>query len=101
MNDWLIAVFIGSVIGLLLGVKIARDSHARQPVKGGKLAQTFHYLACAGITGVLPFVITGVVVGLPFLYLFGTAVGFLALTAAFLLLDVVVERSDGTPSAAR
>jgi hypothetical protein len=101
MSDWLIAVFVGALCGLVLGIKIARDSNKKQPVKGGPLAQTFHYLACAGITAVLPFVITGLVVGLPFVQLFGTAVGFLALTAAFLLLDVVVERSAGTPSAAR
>ena len=61
MTEWLIAVIVGVAVGLLLGVKIARDSNKKQPVVGGPLAKTFHYLACAGLTGVLPFVITGLV----------------------------------------
>ena len=32
------------------------------------------------MSGMLPFIIAGVIIGLPFLALFGTAVGFLALT---------------------
>jgi hypothetical protein len=103
MSDWLIAVLIGAALGLLIGIKIARDSNARQPVRGGALAQTFHYLACSGLTGMLPFIITGIIVGLPALLLFGTAVGFLALTAVFLLLDAAIERglpvSPGTGAA--
>jgi hypothetical protein len=93
MNDWLIAVFIGLVIGLVLGVKIARDSHKRQPVVGGIVGQALHYLACSGLTSVLPFIIAGIVVGLPFLQLFGTGVGLLALTAVFLVIYALIERS--------
>jgi len=101
MNDWLIAVLIGLAIGLLLGIKIARDSHRKQPVLGGILAQVFHYLACASMTTMLPFIITGIVVGLSFFKLFGTAVLFLAFTAIFLLVDVLLERMAATPTAAR
>ncbi len=93
MNDWLIAVLIGVVLGLALGVKIARDSNAEQPVRGGMLAQVFHYLACAGLSGMLPFIIAGIIVGLPFVKLFGTALGFLALTAVFLLVHAGTERT--------
>jgi len=92
MSEWLIAILIGAAIGLALGVKIARDSNAKQPVRGGALAQVFHYLACAGLSGMLPFIITGIIVGLPFLKLFGTAVGFLAITGAFLLIHAGAER---------
>lgn len=94
MNDWLIAILIGAAIGLALGVKIARDSNAKQPVRGGALAGVFHYLACAGLSGMLPFIIAGIIVGLPFLKLFGTAVGFLAATAAFLLVHAGAERAS-------
>lgn len=100
MNDWLIAVLIGAALGLVIGIKIARDSHAKQPVMGSLLAQVFHYLACAGLTGMVPFIITGIIVGLPFVRLFGTAVGFLALTAAFLLIHATFERTSDSPSAA-
>ncbi len=100
MTEWVIAVLIGATIGLVIGVKIARDSNARQPVRGGVLAQVFHYLACAGLTGMLPFIITGIVVGLSFLALFGTAVGFLALTGVFLLAHAGFERTGGSSRSA-
>ena len=101
MVDWLIAVLIGAVCGLVIGIKIAHDSNRKQPVRGGILAQVFHYLACAGLTSMLPFVIAGIIVGLGFLALFGTAVGFLALTGVFLLIHAGFERASGKPSAAR
>ncbi len=93
MSDWMIAVLIGAAFGLVIGVKIARDSNARQPVQGGPLAQIFHYLASALLPAMLPYIITGLVVGLPFLTLFGTALGFLALTALSVLLYAAVEYS--------
>jgi ABC-type Fe3+ transport system permease subunit len=100
MEHWVIAVVIGAVFGLVIGVKIARDSHRRQPVQGS-IARVFHYLACAGLASMLPFIIAGIVFGLRFLVLFGTAVGFLALTAVFLLAYASFEQTTGTPSAAR
>ena len=104
MSDWLVAIIVGVAFGLVLGVKIARDSNAKQPVQGGPLARVFHYLACAGLTGMVPFIVAGIVVGLPFVKLFGTAVGFLALTGLFLLVSATLERPERkrkrTPSAA-
>lgn len=91
MSDWLIAVLIGAAFGLVIGIKIARDSNAKLAVVGGPLAQVFHYLASASLTGMLPYIITGLIVGLSFLTLFGTAIGFLALTALFLLLYGLIE----------
>jgi hypothetical protein len=99
MNEWLIAIIIGAAFGLVIGIKIARDSNAKAPVQGGPLAQVFHYLACSGLTGMLPFIIAGIIVGLPFVKLFGTAVGFLALTAIFLLIHASIERG-AAPSVA-
>lgn len=93
MGDWMLAVVIGAGVGLLLGVKIARDSHADHPVMGGPLAQVFHYLACVGLTGMLPFIITGIIVGLHFLELFGTALSFLAFTALMLLIYAAIEQN--------
>jgi ABC-type Fe3+ transport system permease subunit len=96
MNNWMIAILIGAVCGLVLGIKIARDSNAKLAVKGGPLAQIFHYLASASLTGMLPYIVTGLIVGLSFLKLFGTAVGFLALTGIFLLIHAVFERTAAT-----
>lgn len=93
MENWLIAVLIGAALGLLLGIKIARDSNKKQPVRGGLLAQVFHYIACSGLSGMLPFVIAGIIIGLPFLALFGTAVGFLVLTGVSLLVYATFDRA--------
>jgi hypothetical protein len=92
MENWLIAVIVGAALGLLLGIKIARDSNKKQPVHGA-LAHVFHYIACSGLSGMLPFIIAGVIIGLPFLALFGTAVGFLALTGVSLLVYASVDQA--------
>lgn len=94
MNDWLIALFIGAAVGLVIGIKIARDSNKKLAVTGGPLAQLFHYLASAALTGTMPYVITGLIVGLSFLKLFGTAVGFLAVAALSLLIYGIFERAS-------
>lgn len=94
MNEWVIAILIGAAIGLVIGIKIARDSNKKLAVKGGPLAQLFHYLASAALTGMVPYIITGLIVGLSFLKLFGTAVGFLAVTALFLLIYGLFERAS-------
>ena len=99
MNEWMIAILIGAACGLVLGIKIARDSNAKLAIKGGPLAQIFHYLASASLTGMLPYIITGLIVGLSFLKLFGTAVGFLALTGIFLLVHAQFERTAANTSA--
>jgi len=93
MNEWLVAVIVGAAFGFVIGIKIARDSNAKEPIQGGPVAQLFHYFACAGLTGMVPFIITGILVGLPFIKLFGTAVGFLAATAIFLVIHASIERS--------
>lgn len=97
MGEWLLALLIGVTVGLVLGVKIAHDSNKKQPVRGGPVAQTLHYLACAAMMSVLPFIIAGIVFGLKFLLLLGTGVGFLALTGLFLLLEASIERGATAP----
>ncbi len=99
MNEWVLAILIGVAFGLVIGVKIARDSHTRLAVNGGPLAQLFHYLASASLTGMLPYIVTGLIVGLSFVKLFGTAVGFLILSAIFLLVYAVFERFAVPPTA--
>jgi hypothetical protein len=93
MSDWLIAVLIGVTFGFVLGMKIARDSNQKEAVRGSGLAHAFHYLASASMSGTLPFIIAGISVGLPFLRLFGTAVGFLVVTLVLLLGYAAFERS--------
>ena len=99
MENWLIAVAIGGAVGVVLGVKIAQDSNAKLAVKGGAPAQLFHYLAGVSLSALLPYIVAGVVVGLSFSALIGTAFGFMALTGLFLLLYAVFERRTQAPSA--
>lgn len=97
MENWLVAVLIGLGVGLLLGIKIAQDSNKKQPVRGGIVAQVLHYLACSGMTSVLPFVLAGLILGVRFLALVGTGVGLLALTMTFLLIEAMIERGAPMP----
>lgn len=93
MSDWLWAVIIGVAFGLAIGVRLARDSKQKQGLRGGAVSEVLHTLACAGIASVLPFIIAGIVLGLPFLTLVGTGVGFLAFVALALLAFAALERA--------
>lgn len=97
MEDWLLAVLIGVAVGFVLGIKIARDSNKKQPVRGGSVAQTLHYLACAGMSSVLPFVLAGIILGVKFLALFATGLGLLAVTMTLLLIEAMIERGAPAP----
>jgi hypothetical protein len=96
MGDWLVAVGIGVVLGLAQGILIAREANRRAPVVGGTPGQVLHYLACSGLASTLPFVIAGLIVGLRFVVLFGTAVGFLVVTFGLLVAYAAVERDVAT-----
>jgi len=93
MSDWLWAVIIGVAFGLVIGVKLARDSKRKQGLRGGAVSEVLHMLACAGVASVLPFIIAGIVLGLPFLTLLGTGVGFLAFVALALLAFAALEQA--------
>ena len=93
MSDWLLAVMIGAAFGLAIGVKLARDSKQKKGLRGGAASEALHYVACAGIASVLPFVIAGIVLGLPFPTLIGTGVGFLAFVALVLLAFAALENA--------
>lgn len=94
MSDWLLAVLIGIALGLVIGVKLARDSKKKQGLRGGAASEALHYLACAGIASVLPFVLAGIVLGLPFLTLLVTGAGFLAIVALALLIFAALEQTS-------
>ncbi len=91
MSDWMTAVLIGGCIGAVLGAGIARYSLKELRIQGGPVAQVLHYLACALFGSSTPFIITAIVVGLPFLMMFGTAVGFIATAGLMVYLYGIVE----------
>ena len=93
MSDWLLSVLIGIALGLAIGVKLAQASKEKQGLRGGAASEALHTLACAGIASVLPFALAGIALGLPFLTLLGTGVGFLAIVALALLAFAALEQA--------
>jgi len=93
VSDWPLAVLIGIALGLAIGVRLARDSKKQQGLRGGAASEALHTLACVGIASVFPFIVAGVVLGLPFLTLLGTGVGFLAIVALALLAFAALEQA--------
>ncbi len=89
---WLMALGIGSVFGLIVGVFVARTSAARKPIKGGPLARFFHYLGSSAFVAAAPTVLIGVILyRLPFWSSIGLAFGLLALVAVCLIVYGMFE----------
>jgi hypothetical protein len=84
-NDWPTALLIGVTIGAVIGIFVARQSLKEQAIRGGLLAQVLHYLACAMLSSTTAFIVTAIVVGVPFLQMFGTAVGIIIVGAVLVL----------------
>ncbi len=59
LPNWAVALLVGGAIGLIVGVFLARRSAKEQPIKGGPLANLFHYLAASAFVGVAPTVLIG------------------------------------------
>ncbi len=84
---WLMALLIGGVFGLIVGVFVARTSAARKPIKGGPVANFFHYLGSSAFVAAAPTVLIGVILyRLPFWSSIGLAFGLLALVAVCLII---------------
>lgn len=97
MSDWMTAVVIGGVIGAVLGIGLARYSLKKLGIQGGLVAHSLHYLACAFFGSSTPFIITAIIVGVPFLTMFGTALGFIA-TAGLMTFLYGVAESQAQPA---
>ncbi len=66
MPQWLIALLVGTGLGLWLGTFVARKSAARKPIRGGPPAHLFHYLGIsASIGALLTFLIGSMLYKLP------------------------------------
>jgi len=96
MPNWLIAMIVGGVFGLIFGVFVTRKSAARQPIRGGQVAQIFHYLGASAFVSVAPTVI--VCSYLYKLHFFprllrgiGTGFGMLAIAAVCLIIYAAFE----------
>jgi hypothetical protein len=96
MTSSLIALLIGGIVGLILGIFVARKSAAEKPIRGGMAASLFHYLGASASVAVLPTILIGT-----FVYRLGLvrnillAVGVLVVSAVCLLLYAVFESQAG------
>ncbi len=96
---WLMALLIGGVFGLIVGVFVARDSAARKPIKGGPLANVFQYLGSSAFVAAAPTVLIGAMgYRLPFWSSIGLALGLLALVGICLMIYGVFEVRAAGPS---
>jgi hypothetical protein len=80
MDDRLLIMLGVSVaFGLIVGPFVARMSSNKEKIHGGFLSQLFHFIAVVLFTGLVPGVITGIIVG----------EGLLVIPIAFAMLGVV------------
>ena len=96
MPNWLIAITIGGAFGLVFGIFVSRKSAAQKPIRGGTVAQVFHYLGASAFMSVAPTVLV-----CSFLYKLhffprllrgiGTGFGMLAIAAVCLILYAAFE----------
>ena len=92
MPNWVYALLIGGVIGLILGYFVARKSAAEKPIRGGMLASLFHYLGASAFVSVAPTVlIAAVIYRLGFARDLILAIGMLAISAVCLLIHAAFE----------
>jgi hypothetical protein len=92
MPNWLIALLIGSALGLVFGIFVARKSIAEKPIQGGTPARILHYLAASAFLAAAPTVLIGAILfKLPFIQGFSLAIGLLMTAWIFLMIHALFE----------
>jgi hypothetical protein len=97
MPNWLIALLIGGVLGLILGASVARKSAQQKPIKGGPVAEALHYVASSAFVAVGPTVLVTAILNRELHFfprlLSGLAMGLslIAVAAVCLLVFAVFE----------
>jgi hypothetical protein len=96
MDRTVIAFLIGLGIAIVFGSYVARRSNRAQRVNGGTIALAFHWVASTAIAGILPVVLTSLILGLGFGTAFPFALAFLATGWAALLLLAALDQPSHT-----
>jgi len=90
--NWLIALLIGSALGLVFGIFVSRKSAAEKPIRGGSSARVLHYLAASAFLAAAPTVLIGAIVfKLPFVQGVSLALGLLLAAWIFLMIHALFE----------
>ncbi len=92
MENAPLALGIGLAFALTLGALTARSSNRREPIHGGPLAQLFHYIGAAGVTGTLPVVLASLILGGGFELAFPLAVSFMITCFVSLVIFAAIEQ---------
>jgi len=92
MDTPLLALLIGLGCGLVLGYFTARSSAKREKIYGGQAALIFHYIGAAAVTGVLPVVLSSLILGGGFSTAFPLGVGFMVTGFLALVIFAVIEQ---------
>lgn len=92
MDNAQLALLIGLVAGLGLGVFTARSSARRQKIHSGAAAHLFHYIASAGVTGILPVVLASLILGGGFGLAFPLALSFMGVSLVSLVIFALIEQ---------
>ena len=93
MDDITLKTFaVCLAFAVILGPFAARSSLRREPIYGGILAQIFHLTGAAAMMGVIPGVITALILGGGFRVAFPIAAFFLATSFVMLLIFALFER---------
>jgi hypothetical protein len=93
MDQLQLALMIGLACGAILGYFVARRSNQRDKIDGGMWAQVFHYIGASSVVGILPTVLTCLILGLGFRTAFPLALTFLLTGWIALMIYAVFERS--------
>jgi hypothetical protein len=86
------ALIIGLIIGVPLGVFVARVSHRHEHVRGGVLAHVFHVLASAAVCSAPPTALVSVFMGNGIVVTLALAFGLLAISLFLVVIHAVFER---------
>lgn len=92
MDNILLALLIGIVCGLIFGIPITRRSIRKEKIYGGLPAHVFHFIGTAAFVGVLPTVLTSLVLRGGFRTALPLAFGLLALSFLSLFGFALIER---------
>lgn len=91
MDERLLIVFgVSLLFGLIIGPFVARLSAQKETIHGGVMAQVFNFMASVLFVGLVPGVITGIIVGEGLLVI-PIAFGMLVLVFVSLILFALVE----------
>lgn len=90
----MVALLIGIIGGLALGVLTARASIQRKPVHGG-LAHIAHYLGAASVTGALPAALSSLLLGYGVVQAIQFSIGFMLVGLLLLVIYAALEHDAG------